>query len=109
MGTIRLAKGFPKQGKHPVGVGVNIATSSAYRPAARSLWRSLWPIIMGACRLLIDSICPKIGPRMIERRPKVGVPDDINLKTKPDIALEHIEVDGRSRSTARFRLDGRGV
>jgi SRSO17 transposase len=82
--------GFPKQGKHSVGVArqycgqlgkqdncqvavtLSVANHHASLPVAYQLY------------------LPKEWAEDAERRRKAGVPDDIGFKTKPEIALEHV-------------------
>src|SRR3984885_11929354 len=56
--------GFPKKGKHSVGVDGNIADNSARRRIARSRCRCRSPITMPACRSPTSSTCRKTGRRM---------------------------------------------
>ena len=81
---------FPKQGRHSVGVGhqycgqlgkqanCQVAVTLSLANHAASL-----PV---AYRLYL----PKDWAEDQVRRHKVGVPDEIGFKTKPEIALEHI-------------------
>ena len=83
--------GFPKKGKHSVGVArqycgqlgkqdnCQVAVSLSVSNDHASL-----PV---AYRLYL----PEMWVKDPERRAKVGVPDDIEFKTKPQIALEQIE------------------
>ena len=83
--------GFPKKGKHSVGVArqycgqlgkqdnCQVAVSLSVSNDHASL-----PV---AYRLYL----PESWVKDPERRAKVGVPDDIEFKTKPQIALEQIE------------------
>ena len=83
--------GFPKKGKHSVGVArqycgqlgkqdnCQVAVSLSVSNDHASL-----PV---AYRLYL----PENWVKDPERRAKVGVPDDIEFKTKPQIALEQIE------------------
>src|SRR5580765_2910073 len=82
--------GFPKQGRHSVGVArqycgqlgkqdncqvavsLSIANHHASLPVAYRLY------------------LPQDWAKDAERRSKVGVPEDISFKTKPEIALHHI-------------------
>jgi len=82
--------GFPKQGKHSVGVArqycgqlgkqdncqvavtLSLANQHASLPVAYQLY------------------LPKEWADDEERRRKSGVPDDIEFRTKPEIALEHV-------------------
>ena len=82
--------GFPKQGRHSVGVArqycgqlgkqdncqvavsLSIANHHASLPVAYRLY------------------LPRSGHRIAQRRRKAGVPADIIFKTKPEIALEQI-------------------
>ena len=82
--------GFPKKGKHSVGVArqycgqvgkqdncqVAVSLSVANRPASLPV----------AWRLYL----PKEWAEDGGRRHKAGVPDEINFKTKPEIALEQV-------------------
>ena len=82
--------GFPKQGKHSVGVvrqycgqlgkpdNCQVAVSLSLANTHASL-----PV---AYRLYL----PKEWAQDAERRRKVGVPDDVVFKTKPEIALEQL-------------------
>ena len=91
MGTIRPANGFPKKGKHSVGVArqycgqlgkqdncqvavsLSIANNHASLPVAYQLY------------------LPKVWADDQDRRDKVGVPEDIVFKTKPQIALDQLK------------------
>src|SRR6476660_6332224 len=82
--------GFPKQGRHSVGVArqycgqlgkqdncqvavsLSIANHHASLPVAYRLY------------------LPQDWAKDVERRSKVGVPEDISFKTKPEIALDQI-------------------
>ena len=83
--------GFPKKGKHSVGVtrqycGVlgkqdncQVAVSISLASASGSLPVS-WQLYL-----------PKDWAEDAERRDKVGVPQDIEFATKPQIALQHLK------------------
>jgi SRSO17 transposase len=91
MGTRRPANGFPKKGRHSVGVArqycgqlgkqdncqvavsLSIANDHASLPVAYSLY------------------LPESWADDRARRDKVGVPSDVAFKTKPQIALDQIE------------------
>jgi len=91
MGTIRPANGFPKKGRHSVGVArqycgqlgkqdncqvavsLSIANDHASLPVAYRMY------------------LPESWAKDAERREKAGVPEDIAFKTKPQIALDQIE------------------
>ena len=83
--------GFPKKGKHSVGVArqycgqlgkqdnCQVAVSLSIANAVASL-----PV---AYRLYL----PEIWCNDVERRAKAGVPDDLIFKTKPEIAFDQIK------------------
>ena len=97
--------GFPKKGQHSVGVArqycgelgkqdncqvavtLSIANHDASLPVAYRLY------------------LPKEWASDRKRRRKVGVPDEISFKTKPEIALAQLGV--RGRTTTRGGADGR--
>ena len=82
--------GFPKKGKHSVGVKRQYCGQlgkQANCQVAVSLSIANHP---PACRWPIACICRKTGPRMLRAGSKAGVPEDISFKTKPEIALEQI-------------------
>jgi SRSO17 transposase len=82
--------GFPKQGRHSVGVqhqycgqlGKQANCQVAVTLSIANHWASL-PV---AYRLYL----PKVWVEDMARREKAGVPSDISFKTKPEIALEQI-------------------
>ena len=100
--------GFPKKGKHSVGVArqycgqlgkqdnCQVAVSLSLANHHASL-----PV---AYRLYL----PKDWAEDGERRRKTGVPEEIGFKTKPEIALEQI-VGLRGRPAARRGADGCGL
>ena len=82
--------GFPKQGKHSVGVARQycgeLGKSDNCQAAVSlsvSTWNSSLPI---AWRLYL----PEVWCQDIERCRKAGVPEGITFQTKPEIALEQI-------------------
>ncbi len=91
MGTIRPANGFPKKGKHSVGVArqycgqlgkqdncqVAVSLSIAHEQASLPV----------AYRMYF----PEAWANDAARREKAGVPADATFKTKPQIALDQIE------------------
>ena len=89
-GDVRLANGFPKQGRHSVGVArqycgllgkqdnCQVAVSLSIANHGASL-----PV---AYRLYL----PQAWEQDTKRRRKVGVPTETTFKTKPEIALEQI-------------------
>jgi len=99
--------GFPKKGQHSVGVArqycgelgkqdncqvavtLSIANHDASLPVAYRLY------------------LPKEWASDRKRRRKVGVPDEISFKTKPEIALAQIRWAVRGRTTTRGGADGR--
>ena len=100
--------GFPKKGEHSVGVArqycgqlgkrenCQVAVSLSLANHHASL-----PV---AWRLYL----PKERAADLEHRRKAGVPDEIDFKTKPEIALEQIEA-ALSRAFSRRGPDGRGL
>ena len=99
--------GFPKQGKHSVGVARQycgqlgkqdncqvavsaVAGQSPCQPAGG----------------LIGCICRKEWAEDAARRAKAGVPEEIGFTTKPQIALEQIALGLRGGRAARRRADG---
>jgi SRSO17 transposase len=82
--------GFPKQGKHSVGVARQYCgqigkhdNCQAAVSLSMSTWSSSLPI---AWRLYL----PEVWCRDGERRQQAGVPEEIEFATKPEIALEQI-------------------
>src|SRR5215204_1484625 len=98
--------GFPKKGRHSVGVARQycgqlgkqdngqIAVSLSLANHAASLpiaWRLYLPLEWTA-----DA----------GRRAVAGIPEAVGFLTKPEIALEHIQTGLRGRSAARYCADG---
>ena len=82
--------GFPKQGKHSVGVARQYCgqigkhdNCQAAVSLSVSTWSSSLPI---AWRLYL----PEVWCQDSERRQQAGVPEEIEFQTKPEIALEQI-------------------
>ena len=82
--------GFPKQGKHSVGVARQYCgqigkhdNCQAAVSLSVSTWGSSLPI---AWRLYL----PEVWGQDRERRQKAGVPEEISFQTKPEIALEQL-------------------
>jgi len=82
--------GFPKQGKHSVGVARQYCgqigkhdNCQAAVSLSVSTWNSSLPI---AWRLYL----PEVWCQDPERRQQAGVPEEIEFETKPEIALEQI-------------------
>ena len=82
--------GFPKQGKHSVGVARQYCgqigkhdNCQAAVSLSVSTWDSSLPI---AWRLYL----PEVWCRDPERRQRAGVPEGIEFQTKPEIALQQI-------------------
>jgi SRSO17 transposase len=82
--------GFPKQGKHSVGVARQYCGQIGKHDncqAAVSLSVSTWNASLAmAWRLYL----PEVWCQDSERRQKAGVPDGIEFQTKPAIALEQM-------------------
>ena len=101
--------GFPKQGRHSVGVtrqycgqlgkqdNCQVAVSLSLANHHASL-----PV---AYRLYL----PQDWAEDSKRRCKVGVPEDIRFKTKPELALEQIEAACKVGFARGVVLDGRGL
>ena len=101
--------GFPKQGRHSVGVArqycgqlgkqdncqVAVSLSIANRHASLPV----------AYRLYL----PEQWAADDERRRKTGVPEDTSFRTKPEIALEQIRAASAARPAARCGADGRRI
>jgi SRSO17 transposase len=83
--------GFPKQGKHSVGVarqycgqlGKSDNCQAAVVSSSVSTWNSSLPM---AWRLYL----PEVWCQDAERCQQAGVPKDVAFQTKPEIALEQI-------------------
>ena len=82
--------GFPKQGKHSVGVARQYCgqvgkhdNCQAAVSLSVSAWSSSLPI---AWRLYL----PEVWCQDAERRQQAGVPEEIEFRTKPEIALQQI-------------------
>jgi len=82
--------GFPRKGKHSVGVARQYCGQVGKQDNCRvavslsvATWSSSLPI---ACRLYL----PKEWAEDVERREKTEVPKEVEFQTKPDIALEQI-------------------
>jgi SRSO17 transposase len=82
--------GFPKQGKHSVGVARQYCgqlgksdNSQAAVSLSVSTWNASLPI---AWRLYL----PEVWCQDVKRCRKAGVPEEIAFQTKPEIALEQI-------------------
>jgi len=82
--------GFPKKGKHSVGVARQYCGQLGKQDNCRvavsvsvASWHASLPI---AWRLYL----PEIWAKDSERRRKVGVPEEVEFQTKPQIALDQI-------------------
>lgn len=82
--------GFPKQGKHSVGVARQYCgqigkhdNCQAAVSLSVSTWSSSLPV---AWRLYL----PELWTQNTERRQQAGIPEEIEFETKPEIALEQI-------------------
>jgi SRSO17 transposase len=82
--------GFPKQGKHSVGVARQYCgqigkhdNCQAAVSLSVSTWSSSLPI---AWRLYL----PEVWTQDTDRRQQAGIPEEIEFETKPEIALEQI-------------------
>jgi SRSO17 transposase len=82
--------GFPKQGKHSVGVARQYCgqigkhdNCQAAVSLSVSTWSSSLPI---AWRLYL----PEVWTQDTERRQQAGIPEEIEFETKPEIALQQI-------------------
>jgi SRSO17 transposase len=82
--------GFPKKGKHSVGVARQYCGQVGKQENCRvvvsvsvATWHGSLPI---AWRLYL----PEIWAKDPERRQKAGIPDEVQFQTKPRIALEQI-------------------
>ncbi len=82
--------GFPKKGKHSVGVARQYCGQLGKQENCRvavsvsvATWHASLPI---AWRLYL----PEIWAKDSERRRKVGVPEEVKFQTKPQIALDQI-------------------
>jgi SRSO17 transposase len=82
--------GFPKKGKHSVGVARQYCGQVGKQENCRvavslsaATWSSSLPI---ACRLYL----PEEWADDTEKRKKTEVPEDVEFQTKPDIALDQI-------------------
>ena len=82
--------GFPKQGKHSVGVARQYCGQLGKQDncqAAVSLSVSTWGASLPiAWRLYL----PEVWSQDAERRKQAGVPEEIEFRTKPEIALQQI-------------------
>jgi SRSO17 transposase len=83
--------GFPKQGKHSVGVARQYCgqlgkqdNCQAAVSLSVSTWSSSLPV---AWRLYL----PEVWCQDAERREQAGVPEDVEFQTKPEIALGQIQ------------------
>jgi SRSO17 transposase len=92
--------GFPKQGKHSVGVARQycgqLGKSDNCQAAVSlsvSTWASSLPI---AWRLYL----PEVWCQDAERCRQAGVPEEVGFQTKPEIALGQMRVMGRARNSA---------
>ena len=82
--------GFPKKGKHSAGVARQYCGQVGKQDNCRvavsvsvATWHASLPI---AWRLYL----PEIWAKDSERRQKVGIPEEVQFQTKPQIALEQI-------------------
>lgn len=82
--------GFPKQGKHSVGVARQYCGQIGKQDNCQvavslsvSTWNSSLPI---AWRLYLPELWCQDG----DRRERVGVPEEIRFQTKPEVALEQM-------------------
>jgi SRSO17 transposase len=83
--------GFPKQGKHSVGVARQYCgqvgkhdNCQATVSLSVSTWDASLPV---AWRLYL----PEVWCHDTERRQRAGIPEEIQFQTKPEIALEQIQ------------------
>lgn len=83
--------GFPKQGKHSVGVARQYCGQIGKHDncqAAVSLSVSTWSVSLPiAWRLYL----PEVWCQDKKRRQRAGVPEEIAFRTKPEIALEQLQ------------------
>ena len=83
--------GFPKHGKHSVGVKVQYCGQLGKQATCQvAVTLSLANLAVRACRWRIGCICRTPGPRMMTAAPRRGCLEAITFKTKPQIALEQI-------------------
>ena len=82
--------GFPKSGRHSVGVARQYCGQIGKQDncqVAVSLSVSTWTASLPICwRLYL----PEVWAGDAERRQRAGVPEDIEFRTKPEIALEQM-------------------
>ncbi len=101
--------GFPKQGKHSVGVARQYCGQVGKQDNCQvavslsvSTWASSLPV---AWRLYL----PEVWARIQKRRTEAGVPEGVEFQTKPQIALEQIRASGPARHSSWRGGGGRGL
>ena len=81
--------GFPKKGKHSVGVARQYCGQLGKQDNCQVAVCCPWPMTRAACRWPLIFTCRRRGPT-IRSAAKAGVPKSLAFRTKPQIALEQI-------------------
>ena len=82
--------GFPKKGKHSVGVAHQYCGQTGKQDNCQVAVSLSLANHEASLPVAYQLYLPKSGRTMRERRAKAGVPDEIEFQTKPEIALEQI-------------------
>ena len=83
--------GFPKQGRHSVGVARQYCGHSGKQDRGVQVAVSLSvAIVCASLPVAYHRLLPEQWAADDERRRKTSVPEDIRFRTKPEIALEQI-------------------
>jgi SRSO17 transposase len=83
--------GFPKKGKHSVGVAHQYCGQTGKQDNCRVAVSLSIASARGSLPVGYQLYLPREWTEDIERRRKTGVPDDVVVKTKPALAMEQIE------------------
>lgn len=83
--------GFPKKGKHSVGVARQYCGALGKQDNCQVAVSVSLASSLGSLPVSWQLYLPKDWAEDAERRDKVGVPQDIEFATKPQIALQHLK------------------
>lgn len=83
--------GFPKKGKHSVGVARQYCGALGKQDNCQVAVSVSLASSLGSLPVSWQLYLPKDWAEDAERRDKVGVPQDVKFATKPQIALQHLK------------------